>query len=347
MKKYFILLFIVLFIACTKQQISEPIVFSKQDILYNLNTPYKFNINIRHGIMTLNLVGQKDALGKMNVSGEMNVDGEKIVYNTYYDGKWYDAATGEPIIYDSPINPDEFIRNALINDSFSNIELHGKKGNYNAMINTVFITPFNYERNGKIVISKNGFLENISVNENNFTLNINIKYSNNIIIKPKRKAALILPDTFPIDNEIIKKRLELTGIGTVNNGRIELYEKNNEYIEMLFYTEAVYIGHFDYTEPLMHEHEKYFYGNLKNTAIINDTIYTFNGNELLIPQSRGPFIDIIIEEFNIESEEKFCVFTYKNLFRCEIFKLGNYIKILKIQPQMAKYLYSIIKYPEK
>ena len=347
MKKYSILLFTILLIACAKQQISEPIIYSKQNILYNLNTAYKFNIDIKHGIMSLNLKGQKDALGKMNVSGEMNVDDEKIIYNTYYDGKWYDADTGEPIIYDSPINPDEFIRNVLINDSFFHTESNGKVGNFNTMINTVFVTPFNYERNGKIVISKKGFLENVSVNDNDFLLNINIKYSNNIIITPKRKPLLILPDTFPIDNEIIKKRLELTGIGTINKGKIELYEKSNEYIEMLLYTKKAHIGHYDYVDPLIYEDEKYFYGNLKNTAIIIDTLYTFNGNELLIPQSRGPFIDIIIEEFNIESEENFCLFTYKNLFKCKVFEFGNYIKILKIQPQMAKYLYSIIKYPAK
>lgn len=339
MKRILYITLIILLAGCAKQQITEPVNIPKDTVIRHMNMPYHYNIAASNTFMHMQYSGKKDALGKIEMKGYMKLGNEKINYDVYYDGKWYDRKTGEVLQYDNPINPVEFISMLIVSDTLKNPSIRGNKMVFNDTVNTVFISPMDYMHMGEIITDVDGNLQSITV-QDNIKLHVELNKDNSIYIMPKRKVLKTISNTFSTDADIMRKRLETTGSGTVK-GDILLFREMDENINMLLDEQHVYAGIFQYTQPMMDENEKYINGNRKNTAIITDTLGIFM-NEGMIPYARGPYTDIVIESSDYEYMDNMCIFTEQYIFRIE--QAGNNLVIKDIPRFLSQYIYALIKY---
>lgn len=339
MKKQFFLIAALLVLACAKQYIAEPVDMPRDVIIRHLNMPYHFNVYAANEFMEMKYSGKKDALGKFEMKGYLKLGNEKSNYDVYYDGKWHEKGTGMEIEYDFPLNPIDFISTLIVSDTLRDPMAKGSELIFTDTVNTVFISPLNYLHMGQIVTDRDGYLKSINV-DNELRINVTLKRDNSIYIVPQKKPLITMDNTFGIEGDIIRKRLETTGDGTVRN-KILLFVTMDEQIEMLLSERHIYAGVFKYTEPMMDNREKFINGNAKNTAIITDTLGVFIDNEIM-PIARGPYADIFLSSNTYPYEDNLCLFTENYIFT--IRRSGGKLVIENVPEFLSGYLYALIKY---
>ena len=205
----------------------------------------------------------------------------------------------------------------------------------------MFISPLNYRHEGTVITSSEGLLKSVKVKDDELTLTINITYNNSIYITPSRKVVSEMKNAYTINEDILRKRLEMTGNGTIKKGIIELYNDFDKRIEMLLTEESVYAGVYKYTEPMEENDEKYINGNKKNTAVIIDTIRVFK-NVNIIPVSRGPYVDMIIEDEELPDNDKLCIFTNDYIFNLD--KIDDRFVITEMPEYLSAYIFALIEF---
>lgn len=346
--KHILNIIFVLFLlsGCVKNglETAQPPSADWESVQRGINVPGNFTIDVKKGIIFIHLEGSKDAIGRFHVKGNMKLDGENTDYDCYYDrNRWYNSK-GSELETEEPVNPVMFMENLIMHAQYEFIKQDKGMNIFSFNANAGIIDPLDPYKQGIIHIEKGGYVRNIELTGNDFSVSVKLTPVLATMIRiPGRTEKVIHTDASASDNEVLDRRLKTFGQGYADKSGVHIYE--DEAMEFLL-QDSLRIFPFEYIEQHLEDSTtSYMYGDMRNTIkAATEHVYAFTGNENITIINKGPYYEMTVTGGPFNMTGNICAMLGKNAIRAECIN-ENEIRILKIPERFIRSLFVLAKYP--